>query len=105
MSVCSWIPGSRFASFGWQGRTFAAVSVTFLGLLIPAFSAGAGAEALVVAATPDLKSLAEAVSGGAVRVESLVPPGADPEAFEPRPSHVALVRDAALVMRIGLGYD
>jgi ABC-type Zn uptake system ZnuABC Zn-binding protein ZnuA len=59
----------------------------------------------VVAATPDLKSITEAVAGGAVRVESLVPPGTDPEAFEPRPSHLALVRDAALVIRVGTGYD
>jgi ABC-type Zn uptake system ZnuABC Zn-binding protein ZnuA len=59
----------------------------------------------VLATTPDLKSITEAVSGGTVRVESLVPPGANPEAFEPRPSHLALVRDAALVVRVGLGYD
>lgn len=69
----------------------------------------AGAPALaqpsVVATTPDLASLANAVSDGAVRVESLVPPGGDAEAFQPRPSHLALVRGASLVLRIGLGYD
>lgn len=65
----------------------------------------ARAEPLVVATTPDAKSIVEAVSGGMVRVESLVPPGTDPEAFEPRPSHLALIRDAALVVRVGLGYD
>jgi len=59
----------------------------------------------VVATTPDLKSLTEAVAGGAVRGESLVPPGAGAEAFEPRPGHLALVRRAALVIRVGLGYD
>jgi ABC-type Zn uptake system ZnuABC Zn-binding protein ZnuA len=60
---------------------------------------------LVVATTPDLKSITEAVTGGAVRVESLVPPGSDAEAFEPRPSHLALVKDAVLTIRVGLGYD
>ena len=59
----------------------------------------------MVATTPDLKSIAEAVAGATVRVESLVPPGTDPEAFEPRPSHLALLRDAALVVRVGAGFD
>jgi ABC-type Zn uptake system ZnuABC Zn-binding protein ZnuA len=58
-----------------------------------------------LATTPDLKSIAESVTGGAVRVETLVPPGTDAEAFEPRPSHLGLVRDAVLVIRVGLGFD
>lgn len=65
----------------------------------------ARADLVVVATTPDLASLVEAVAGGTVRVESLVPAGADAEAFVPRPSHLALVRNAALVVRVGLGYD
>lgn len=65
----------------------------------------AQAQPRVVATTPDLASLVEAVAGGTVRVESLVPAGGDAEAFEPRPSHLALVRDAVLVVRVGLGYD
>ena len=65
----------------------------------------AGAQVVVVASTPDLKSLADAVSGGTIRVESLVPPGADAEAFEAKPSHLALISKAALVLRVGLGYD
>jgi ABC-type Zn uptake system ZnuABC Zn-binding protein ZnuA len=60
---------------------------------------------LVVAATPDLKSLVEAVGGDQVRVETLVPPGADAEAFEVRPSHLAALKKADLVVRVGLGYD
>lgn len=60
---------------------------------------------LVVATTPDLRSLTESVSAGLVRVEGLVPPGADAEAFAPRPGHLALVRGAALVVRVGLGHD
>jgi ABC-type Zn uptake system ZnuABC Zn-binding protein ZnuA len=80
------------------------------GLLLAAWLAmsafaQARAEPLVIVTTPDLKSIAEAVAGGTARVESLVPPGVDPEAFEPRPSHLALVRDAALVVRVGLGFD
>ena len=81
-------------------RIRVAVVAIFALLLAPA-----RAEPLVVATTPDLRSIAEAVSEGRFRIESLVPPGADPEAFEPRPSHIGLVRDAALVVRVGLGHD
>src|SRR3954465_1731575 len=80
-------------------------AAVLLSLWLPAFPPAPRAEALVVATTPDLKSIAEAVAGGALRVESLVPPGTDPEAFEPRPSHLPLVRGAALVGRVGLGLD
>lgn len=65
----------------------------------------ARAQPVVVATTPDLRSLTEAVAAGLIRVESLVPPGADAEAFAPRPGHLALVRGAALVVRVGLGHD
>ena len=77
----------------------------FLGLWLAVHASTARATVLVVATTPDLKSIAEAVADGAVRVESLVPPGTDPEAFEPRPSHLGLLRDAALVVRVGAGFD
>jgi ABC-type Zn uptake system ZnuABC Zn-binding protein ZnuA len=80
-------------------------SAALLGLCIAFHAQAAPSRPLVVATTPDLKSIAEAVSAGAVRAESLVPAGGDAEAFEPRPSQLALVRDAVLVLRIGLGYD
>ncbi|HEX2726506.1 MAG TPA: metal ABC transporter substrate-binding protein [Beijerinckiaceae bacterium] len=90
-----------------RGRRFPRSASAFLtGLWFVASTfASEGAEPLVVATTPDLKSITEAIAGGSARVESLVPPGADAEAFEPRPSHLALVRDAALVVRVGLGFD
>ena len=34
-----------------------------------------------------------------------MPAGADPEAFEPRPSDLAKLKDARIVIRVGLGYD
>ena len=77
-------------------------------LLAAAFSliaATAWAQPLVVATTPDLKAIVDAVSGGTVRTAALTPAGADAEAFEPRPSHLGLVREAELVVRVGLGYD
>jgi ABC-type Zn uptake system ZnuABC Zn-binding protein ZnuA len=65
----------------------------------------AAAELRVLASTPDLKSLVEAVGGADVAVASLVPPGVDAEAFEPKPTDLVRLRAAALVVRVGLGYD
>src|SRR6266853_1820453 len=49
--------------------------------------------------------LAAAVGGGVATVESIVPAAVDAEAFEPRPGDVDKVRHAALLVRVGLGYD
>ena len=59
----------------------------------------------VVTTTTDLAALAAAVGGDAVTVESIVPPGVDPEGFEPRPGDLARLRHADLVVRVGLGFD
>jgi ABC-type Zn uptake system ZnuABC Zn-binding protein ZnuA len=67
---------------------------------VPAFAA-----TQVVATTTDLAALVAAVGGDLVTVESIVPGGVDPEAFEPRPGDIAKVRQAALLVRVGLGYD
>jgi len=59
----------------------------------------------VVATTGDLASLARAVIGDLAQVETIIPPAADPEAFEPRPSDHARLKGASVVIRVGLGYD
>jgi ABC-type Zn uptake system ZnuABC Zn-binding protein ZnuA len=71
------------------------------------FTAQAAAAQTVrlVATTSDLASLARAVSGGLAQVETIIPPATDPEAFEPRPSDLAKLKGAAVVVRVGLGYD
>jgi ABC-type Zn uptake system ZnuABC Zn-binding protein ZnuA len=70
------------------------------------WAGGAAAERLVVVATtPDLASIASLVGGELVHAESLVAPGADAESFEPRPGHLAKLKGAVLVVRVGLGYD
>jgi len=38
-------------------------------------------------------------------VETIIPPAADPESFEPRPSDLAKLKGASIVIRVGLGYD
>src|SRR5262249_3220137 len=39
------------------------------------------------------------------QVETIIPPAADPESFEPRPSDLAKLKGASIVIRVGLGYD
>ncbi len=63
------------------------------------------AELAIVATTSDMASLAAAVGGDLVAVTTLVPPGSDPEAFEPRPRDLLRLRSADLVVRVGLGFD
>src|SRR3954468_3002095 len=68
--------------------------------------AGQGSEPLrAVATTSDLASLLARVGGDHVRIRTLVPAQADPEAFQPRASDLATLAGAALVVRVGLGYD
>jgi manganese/iron transport system substrate-binding protein len=59
----------------------------------------------VVTTTQDLKSLTEAVGGSLVQALSLVPPGTDAEAYEPRPGDLLRLADASIIVRVGLGYD
>jgi ABC-type Zn uptake system ZnuABC Zn-binding protein ZnuA len=67
---------------------------------------GASAQSLrIVATTSDLASLARSVAGDLALVDVMIPPAADPEAFEPRPSDVTKLRGASMIVRVGLGYD
>jgi ABC-type Zn uptake system ZnuABC Zn-binding protein ZnuA len=59
----------------------------------------------VVATSADLKSLAEAVGGARIEVESLAAPEQDPHAVEVKPAQVARMRGAALLIRIGLDHE
>jgi len=80
----------------------------FLCLLaaVLAWSAPASGKGLrIVATTSDLRSLVEAVAGDLASVDSIIPPGADPEAFEPRPSDLLKLRGADLLVEVGIGYD
>ena len=59
----------------------------------------------VVTTSADLKSLAEAVGGARVDVESLAAPEQDPHAIELKPAQLARARSAALLIRIGLDHE
>jgi ABC-type Zn uptake system ZnuABC Zn-binding protein ZnuA len=86
----------RFAS----RAALVCIAATFL-----APSATSAQTLRVVATTADLASLAKAVTGDLAQVETIVPAAADPEAFEPRPSDLAKLKEAAIIVRVGLGYD
>lgn len=75
-------------------------------LLAAALPLGTAAAPLrVVATTAELRSLVSAVGGGDVEAVSLVPSGQDPEAFQPRPQDLSMLREAGAVVRVGVDYD
>lgn len=71
-------------------------------------SASSGSDAgpvRVVATTPQVADIARQVGGDAVVVTTLLPAGADPHDYEPRPSAVAAISDAGVVFRSGGDID
>jgi ABC-type Zn uptake system ZnuABC Zn-binding protein ZnuA len=72
----------------------------------PRFAQAATTVAVSVAATTtDLRDLVATVGGDRVRVESLTDPRQDPHAREIAPRQIALLKSAALLVRIGLDHE
>lgn len=61
--------------------------------------------ALVVATIHPLSAIVREVGGSLVSVQTILPPGASPHTFEPRPAHVRAIADAALFLSVGEGLD
>jgi ABC-type Zn uptake system ZnuABC Zn-binding protein ZnuA len=59
----------------------------------------------VAASTTDLRDLVATVGGDRVRVESLTDPRQDPHTREIVPRQIALLKSAALLVRIGLDHE
>jgi ABC-type Zn uptake system ZnuABC Zn-binding protein ZnuA len=59
----------------------------------------------VFTTTTDLRSLTEAVGGEHVVAVSLVPPNMDAEDYQPKPQDVLRLKNARLLVRVGLDYD
>jgi ABC-type Zn uptake system ZnuABC Zn-binding protein ZnuA len=59
----------------------------------------------VVTTTTDLRNLTEAVGGDRVAAVSLVPPNLDAEEYQPKPQDVLRLKQARLLVRVGLDYD
>jgi ABC-type Zn uptake system ZnuABC Zn-binding protein ZnuA len=75
------------------------------GLALTPSSALAQDRIHVVATTTDLRSLTEAVGGDVVDAVSLVPANFDAEEYQPKPQDVLRLKNARLVVRVGLDYD
>ncbi len=60
---------------------------------------------LVVTTSPDLKSLVEAVGGDRVEVESLGQPEQDPHSIEIKPAQLVRVKQAAVLVKVGLDHE
>ena len=71
----------------------------------PLSAAAAQAGLRVVTSSTDLKALVEEVGGSRVQVESLAPPVHDPHSVEMKPSQMAKLKAAALLVRIGLDHE
>jgi ABC-type Zn uptake system ZnuABC Zn-binding protein ZnuA len=85
-------------------------AVALIAWFVAVFMAAPGAalaqaKLRLVATTPDLASLAEAVGGERVAVSSIVPPGFDAEEYQPRPRDLERLRRANAVIRVGVDYD
>lgn len=60
---------------------------------------------LVITTSPDLKSLVEAVGGDRVEVESLGQPEQDPHSIEVKPAQLVRVKQAAMLVKVGLDHE
>jgi ABC-type Zn uptake system ZnuABC Zn-binding protein ZnuA len=59
----------------------------------------------VVTTSADLKALVEAVGGSRLEVESLTVPEQDPHTVEVKPAQLARLRNAALIVKVGLDHE
>src|SRR2546421_13028654 len=79
-----------------------AVAAAWLALVAP----GSAQERIaVVTTTTDRRSLTEAVGGELITAVSLVPPNMDAEEYQPKPQDVLRLRNARMLVRVGLDYD
>src|SRR5690348_337769 len=85
------------------------LATAVLAALVAAAPACVHAERLprlkIVTTSPDLKSLVEAVGGARVEVESLGQPEQDPHAIEVKPAQLLRVRQAAMLVKVGLDHE
>ena len=59
----------------------------------------------IVTTTTDLRSLVEAVGGDRVEAVSLVPAAMNAEEYQPKPQDLLRLKNARLLVRVGLDYD
>lgn len=87
-------------------KFFCALLGCVMALPLAGLAGAASAEKLLVVATIyPLADLAANVGGGLVEVKTLLPPGANPHTFEPRPSQMAEISRSRLFFKVGAGLD
>jgi len=59
----------------------------------------------VVASIYPLADWAKQIGGERIRVHTLLPPSASPHVFEPSPKEIKLIQQAALFIKVGLGFE
>lgn len=59
----------------------------------------------ILATTTFLADITRNVAGERARVDSLLPPGADPHAYQLTPSDVARIADSTVLIQNGIGYE
>lgn len=64
-----------------------------------------GGDLRVIVTLPLFADMVDEVGGSRVRVEAIIPDGADPHTFEPVPSDVQLISDADIIFVNGLGLE
>jgi ABC-type Zn uptake system ZnuABC Zn-binding protein ZnuA len=84
--------------------TVFAIAALFLAACGPASSNSDGALS-VLASTTFLADIAQNVAGNRVKVESLLPFGADPHAYQAAPSDVAKIAESNLLILNGVEYE
>lgn len=79
--------------------------LTISSTLLALIATGAAAKIQVVTTTQDLADIARTVGGNKVSVTGIAPGNADPHYVEPRPSMVNSLRNADVLVKIGLDQD
>ena len=64
-----------------------------------------GAKLNVVATTVQITALAKEVGGDRIKLTGIIPAGADPHEFEPKPSDLVAIEGAKLILRHGIELD
>jgi ABC-type Zn uptake system ZnuABC Zn-binding protein ZnuA len=76
-----------------------------LAFIVAPRQAAATTQFHIIATTTDIQSLIKAIAGDKVNVESLAAPAQDPHSLELKPSQLARLHSASLVVRIGLDHE
>lgn len=114
-------PGAAVATFGfgifaaaavWRAIPVAAARPAVASVAALALLAGCGDKKstvsetpIAVASTPIVADLASGVAGRGLQIRALLEPGVDPHHYEPRPSDLADLADARVVLRSGGDID